>query len=536
MKKFILLITFIPFVEGMEFNAIPKLFDLISLSLQKRILSKNISTSRTILLDYITHYGFHPIIRGFLLRHPNETFKSTTKKLILAFFLALYFQETQINKHKEEPLINPISRFIIETIYQHPYLCWTKINLDRLETPEDDLETLEYNSLNCQTTVAAVLTAVFLTNKTAEAVLAKMINPLDKLLWGLRYAERQCSSIVEVSKPGYFESLLDRYGERTDFSLVYENGETLLIKIIGQFKETIVLAFLIALTENDVTKSYYEKVFNKADFEGLTPLHHTLARGYVEASQFFLQHNASAKSITKDGKMTLHFAAKHKSNLELMNTLLESSVDPNQQDNLRQSPLMEAAKYRNNESMVHLLLAYNADIDLKDRFGDAALHYAARSGAFKTTMILLEHKAILWENNKGNTPLPIAAAHGNYKTLSLLVDHVTGNLDDYWRKAYARIEANMANTRQETPLIKAVQGMPHTKTKRRRQLETVKKLLAYRANPIQKDIDGSSALDYAINNPVKQKRIVQLLVQAAGVKTWGRTLIFNTHSNACSSS
>ena len=70
-----------------------------------------------------------------------------------------------------------------------------------------------------------------------------------------------------------------------------------------------------------------------------------------------------------------------------------------------------------------LLVAANVLIEAKDRYGDTALHYAARrAGNGEMCQWLLDVKAeIVTKNHNGNTALHIAATRGEMDTCQLLV-------------------------------------------------------------------------------------------------------------------
>jgi ankyrin repeat protein len=87
------------------------------------------------------------------------------------------------------------------------------------------------------------------------------------------------------------------------------------------------------------------------------------------------------------------------------------------------SPLYYASDI-GHEAVVRALLEHKADVDVKGRYGETALHWAAAGGHEAVVRALLEHKADVDANDKGGgTALYWAAAGGNEAVVRALLEH-----------------------------------------------------------------------------------------------------------------
>lgn len=107
-----------------------------------------------------------------------------------------------------------------------------------------------------------------------------------------------------------------------------------------------------------------------------------------------------------------------------LNRLLHVGVDPNCSCGpANSSPLHHAARTRQLAALTALLDA-GADPHAKDRFGETALHYAARMGWRDGVSSLCERSCDLLcvpaSSSHGNTPLHLAAQHGDVAVLLMM--------------------------------------------------------------------------------------------------------------------
>ncbi|HXP13534.1 MAG TPA: ankyrin repeat domain-containing protein [Stellaceae bacterium] len=98
--------------------------------------------------------------------------------------------------------------------------------------------------------------------------------------------------------------------------------------------------------------------------------------------------------------------------------------DPDQPDYDGYTALMYAA-INNNVQIAYILLSHStAHLDVRDKFGNTALHLAAQRGSLDVMRQLLDAKApIDMQNRQGITPLMMAANNGRTEAVKLLLKY-----------------------------------------------------------------------------------------------------------------
>jgi ankyrin repeat protein len=140
---------------------------------------------------------------------------------------------------------------------------------------------------------------------------------------------------------------------------------------------------------------------------------------------------------------------------------------------------------------MRILLATNrVNADVKDRYGQTPLFYAAENGCEGTVKLLLETKRVNAEfkDNCGRTPLSRAAANGHERTVQRLL-------------ATKGIDVDLKDNYGQTPLSCAAENGHEG---------TVKLLLEHEADVEAKDNVGRTPLLYAVKNG--NAAIVKLLL------------------------
>ena len=258
-----------------------------------------------------------------------------------------------------------------------------------------------------------------------------------------------------------------------------------------------------------------------------TPLHVALDIGHLEIAKWLLNRGADVNSKEKRGWTPLHFASK---NLEACRTLLEHNAVVDSRSNDGYTPLLRAWKNGGNLDILQLFLDHNADIHVRDEYGNTLLHFAAETGLLEAAQALLERNAdVNSQNNHGSTPLLLASEFANPNIVQLLLDY---NADLYLRDADAdtplhcaaiggklevaqillkhNVEVNSPNLEGSTPLHHASRGswgFP------RGVAVIVRLLLDYGADAQVRDLSGKTASEVA-RGPERQK-IVRLLSEHA---------------------
>jgi ankyrin repeat protein len=147
-----------------------------------------------------------------------------------------------------------------------------------------------------------------------------------------------------------------------------------------------------------------EKLNQKDESLGWTPLYRTVICGHFKACQFLLKCSADANISNNLGESPLHQAADN-SQYQIAELLLEYGADPNLQQNEGDTPLHHSA-FRGDAKMVELLLKHGADPNLPNfMFGRTPLHSAADSSNEETIKVMLEYNADPnLQDRQGKTP------------------------------------------------------------------------------------------------------------------------------------
>lgn len=128
-----------------------------------------------------------------------------------------------------------------------------------------------------------------------------------------------------------------------------------------------------------------------------------IPRSCIEA---FIQEGADVNLLDFNGWTPLHKAI-DRGYLEIIKLLLEYKADPNLADSNGCSPLHRATY--SDHKIVKLLLEYKADPNVTDSDGWTPLHRVARLGSPENAKLLLEYKADPYLKNKdGQTPVDIS--------------------------------------------------------------------------------------------------------------------------------
>lgn len=107
--------------------------------------------------------------------------------------------------------------------------------------------------------------------------------------------------------------------------------------------------------------------------------------------------------------------------VEQIRALLERGADPNAEDKVGVTPLINVASRGSNKSL-RLLIDAGARVDEDGRNGCTALTWAAKNGWEKTIEILLDRGADIDHRDRGQmTPLMRAAWNGQFKAAEFLI-------------------------------------------------------------------------------------------------------------------
>ncbi|WP_371219670.1 ankyrin repeat domain-containing protein [Orientia tsutsugamushi] len=202
---------------------------------------------------------------------------------------------------------------------------------------------------------------------------------------------------------------------------------------------TVALSLAIKHSDVNAVKRILDvdpTIVNSQDRYGRTPLHLSVQYKQEKIINVLLGHNADATLQDNNQNTPLHLAAQCY-NLKITEILLsynKTIVDV--QNNMGRTPLhlaltrlvssQSVSSLLSTESLkiAQALLTHGANVNLQDKDGNTALHYAANDfHHLEVTEILLNHGAnVNAQNNVGDTALHRAARNGLLSTVVCLLE------------------------------------------------------------------------------------------------------------------
>ena len=165
---------------------------------------------------------------------------------------------------------------------------------------------------------------------------------------------------------------------------------------------------------------------NACESDGRSPLMIASVRGKVNSVAFLLEHGANVNLQNKNGKTALHYAViGYNGSCEVFRCLIENGADVNAcLTNDKCTPLMQACDYGQVYTAT-CLIDYGAALDLQDKNGDTALHYAVRflytDRSIRIVQKLLTSGVSFLFNNHGVKPLILASSYSNRPAVEYLI-------------------------------------------------------------------------------------------------------------------
>ena len=154
------------------------------------------------------------------------------------------------------------------------------------------------------------------------------------------------------------------------------------------------------------------------DRDGKTPL---LRAAYDDCITALINSGADIHIKDNKNKTILHCACEN-GQLNIVNILLAHNMNPDERDELGETPLMYAVRY-SHTACVLALLDHGANPDIQDRFGLTVLHKAALHGKLNALNILLARGAKTKVRDElGQTPMLKAAQHCETDCILALID------------------------------------------------------------------------------------------------------------------
>jgi ankyrin repeat protein len=259
---------------------------------------------------------------------------------------------------------------------------------------------------------------------------------------------------------------------------------------------------------------------NARDDEGETPLYKAVFKKHPESLKMLLEKNADPNLANNGGFTPLHLAASTGCS-ELAELLLDGGAKVNAKDGKGRTPLdvlqdkycysftalmvrrgavrkkrpadlIEAARYGEVRE-VQQFISTGVDVNAKDEYHAAALHYAVQLEDLTLCELLIDAGADVDIRSKYGTPLLIAAGRGNIDLMNLLVSRGTDvdASDNGWMALHGAV----------------LKG----------HLQAAQYLLSEGAEVNARDSLGWTPLDWAMRT---KNRELEKLLHSHGGKTW----------------
>ena len=181
------------------------------------------------------------------------------------------------------------------------------------------------------------------------------------------------------------------------------------------------------------------------DFQGFPPIHLACSWGSKEMVLELLARGADPNKPDTHGNNALFWAVLQTRLLDIVDMLIKSNVNVNNNNKSGEAALHLAAKYGCHQ-VIKRLLTTDVDLSVKvpvkldnEEHGFTALHFAAQSGCVETINLLLDSGRFpgvdIFTTNGKFTPLHCAVLNGNISAVKALLDHSTSqNLPDRFER------------------------------------------------------------------------------------------------------
>ncbi|KAL1872012.1 hypothetical protein VTK73DRAFT_1756 [Phialemonium thermophilum] len=168
---------------------------------------------------------------------------------------------------------------------------------------------------------------------------------------------------------------------------------------------------------------------NVIDSLQCTALIYGAATGVARIVELLLLSGADVHASNHRGDTPLHFAARHKDDVESAKVLLRAGARVDCRNNLGNTPFAGAA-ITNSFAVGRYLLKCGADRHTKNKFGDTPLRETIHHNCHGFLQMLLEDETSFDDVNKhGSSLLHALALEGDLETLQILSNASLGGLD-----------------------------------------------------------------------------------------------------------
>lgn len=151
-----------------------------------------------------------------------------------------------------------------------------------------------------------------------------------------------------------------------------------------------------------------------------TPLHVASSEGSLGVAKLFIASGVDIEAVTASGETPLQIATAY-NRVEMVRLLVDSKANLAATNHIG-NPLHYAISEKH-EELTRLMIEWGAEIEARDRDGDAPLALAAMKGFRPAVQLLLERGAdVHAKSNEDRTALHHAASQGHADLVALLLD------------------------------------------------------------------------------------------------------------------
>ena len=238
-----------------------------------------------------------------------------------------------------------------------------------------------------------------------------------------------------------------------------------------------------------------------------TPLMMACEYGHLNAVTFLTEHGAHAGLRDEDDKTALHYAVCGSDvSCEILSYLIGIGADVNACAKNKGTPLMIGAE-NGHINAVTTLVKCGAYVDLKDKDGQTALHYAlmySPHASIEVLNCLIKNEAdVNAFTFRYETPLMLASHFGHVNAMAFLIEHgAKVDLQDEIGTTALQYAAQGPNLSDEINNYFSLQGVDRNKfveeTSLHDHVKAVTFLIEHGANVDLRDNNGDTALHYAV--------------------------------------
>lgn len=205
-----------------------------------------------------------------------------------------------------------------------------------------------------------------------------------------------------------------------------EDDRTILHRHADGLKPNDFNKFLRCLKKNKPDEAL--SLVKYRDWCGQTPLHYLVSKmePTPEIFETFQEINTDFYSRNLTGYNVLWCLFQHCRNIDMIEYMLKKDRHIGvTEDMFKRTSLHIAARHLKNTNVIKLLISQGCDVNKQDKFGNTPLFYALRNPDHEISKrcieILQDHKADLHHRNQnGESLFHVAAQHGNVSAMELL--------------------------------------------------------------------------------------------------------------------